>query len=199
MPSAAAHLSQLQALLPRGAAWSREAGSTTTKLLSGIAEEFARLDQRGEHLMEELDVRTASEMLGDWERVLGLPDRCAAATPIDLAGRRLQALRKLAYQAGHTPAFYRALAGAMGYDVEIHEFDENVDRFTDYLTPLITDGRWRYVWRVHVLTDTGFHYFRVDEARAGDRLADGGAHDLECVINATKPAHTFALFTYTEF
>jgi uncharacterized protein YmfQ (DUF2313 family) len=197
-PSAADHLVQLQALLPQGPAWPREPDAMLTKLLAGFAPELARFDARSAELLEEIDVRTSAELLADWEAVLGLPDRCAAATSTSLDGRRISALRKLAYQAGHTPAFYRSLAAALGYDVEIHEFDPAVDTYDGSLTPLITGGRWRFVWRMHVLTPVSFRLFRVGHSRVGDSLREGGAHELECVITAAKQSHTHVIFTYEE-
>ncbi len=198
MMTAADHLSHLQALLPQGAAWPRDPDAMLTKLLAGLAPELARFDQRCAQLLDEVDVRTSAELLADWEAVLGLPDRCAAATSTTLAGRRISAARKLAYQAGHRPVFYVALAAALGFAVEIHEHDPDVDDYDSSLTPLITGGRWRFVFRVHVLTATDFRRFRVGSSRVGDPLVEGGTHELECVIRAAKQAHTHVIFTYEE-
>ena len=195
--AAAAYLRQLQALLPWGAAWSREPSSVLTGLLAGFAEEFARLDQRADQLLAELDPRTTYEMIDDWERLLGLPDPCTAAAT-GLAERRLACWRKLAYQAGQTPAFYRELAATIGFQIEIHEFDPDVDEYDATLTPLITNGRWRYVWRVHVTNGAEVDYFRAGDP-AGTRLVEGdGELDIECILQAAKPAHTRLIFTYPE-
>lgn len=192
-----AYTAQLQALLPQGAAWPRERDATLTRLLQGWAEEFARLDARVDLLFEEADPRTTAELMDDWERVLGLPDPCTAAST-NLAARQLIAWRKLAFQAGQTPAFYIALAASVGVEVEIHEFDPDVDEHDGSLTPLITDGRWRFVWRVHVLTATDYTVFRAGIGVAGDLLVEGGSIDLECMIRAAAPAHTHVIFTYAE-
>lgn len=192
-----AYTAQLQALLPQGAAWSRDPDATLTRLLQGWAEEFARLDGRVDLLFEEADPRTAAQLMDDWERVLGLPDPCTAASTT-LGARQLIAWRKLAYQAGQTPAFYVALAASVGMDVEIHEFDPDVDDHDASLTPLITDGKWRFVWRVHVLNATDYTAFRVGTSAVGERLIEGGSIDLECMIRAAAPAHTHVIFTYEE-
>ncbi|MFB0874557.1 YmfQ family protein [Sphingobium sp. sgz301303] len=193
--AAAAYLAQMQALLPRGAAWARETGSMLSALLSAFAQECARLDARAHALLEEVDPRTASEMLGDWEAVLGLPDTCTAAeTQID--ARRRAAWRKLAYQAGQTPAFFVSLAATMGYQIVIHEFDPDVDDYAPSLAAEVAAGRWRFVWRVEVVNVTPFILFRAG-SRAGERLLEGGAaSSLECVFQAAKPAHTHVIFTY---
>jgi uncharacterized protein YmfQ (DUF2313 family) len=193
-PTAEDHLDHLLALLPTGAAWPRERESGLGDLFTGWAAELARLDQRIAQLHEEADPRTTVEMIGDWEDALGLPDPCTAAATT-LSARQIIAWRKLAWQAGQTPAFYIALAATVGMEIEIHEFDPDVDDHDAALTSMITSGRWRFVWRVHVLTATDYTVFRAG-SRAGDYLRDGGAIDLECMIRAAAPAHTHVIFTY---
>ena len=193
MASQSEYTRQLQALLPPGRAWPREPTAQLTPLLGAWADEMARLDARALQLLEEADPRTALELLGDWERVLGLPDECTAAATT-IPARQIAAYQKLAALGGQTPAFYVALAASIGYTVEILEFDPGVDA-GDFDT---SGGRWRYVFTVHVLDIVDYSVFRAGRSGAGDRLIEGGALDLECVINRVKPAHTLALFTYPE-
>lgn len=132
-------------------------------------------------------------MLADWERALGLPDDCTdLATTIN--ARQAACWAKLAARAGQTPAFYVALAASLGFTVVIHEFDPDVDDYDS--GPDISDGRWRYVWRVEVLDQVDFSVFRAGSSSAGDLLVQGGAADLECVIRKAAPAHTHVVFTY---
>lgn len=195
MHTAKAYTAQLQQLLPRGPIWTRDAGSTLTAVLAALAAEFARVDARAEALVVELDPARTYEMLTDWERVLGLPDGC---TPVvgTISERRAAVIQKLTSLGGQTPAFYVALAAALGFEIEVFEFDPDVD---DYYPGLdISDGRWRLAWRVNVLTQVDFTVFRAGQSAAGDRLSEGGALDLECVIKRAKPAHTLVVFTYPE-
>ncbi len=191
------YAAQLLALLPTGAAWSKDHEAGLGDLFTGMSGEMARLDSRAQALFDEADPRTAFEMIADWERVLGLPDPCTAAATT-LSARQVIAWRKLAFQAGQTPAFYVALAASLGIDIEVHEFDPAVDVYDGSLTALIAGGRYRFVWRVHVLTQTDYTVFRAGQSSAGDLLAEGGSLDIECVINAAKPAHTHVIFTYAE-
>ncbi|WP_052507993.1 YmfQ family protein [Sphingomonas hengshuiensis] len=196
--TAAQYRDQLVSLLPPGAAWGGGAVSPTLgALLEGWSAEFERLDLRVEQLGEEVDPRTAYELLGDWERNLGLPDPCTAAATT-ISGRQSAALRKLALQAGQTPAFYTELAASIGFEVVIHEFDPDVDAYDASLTALIGGGAWRYVWRVEVLNAGDFTYARIGDA-VGTRLVEGDAAlDLECLLHAAKPAHTVVIFSYPE-
>ncbi len=192
---ATAYRQQLQALLPTGAAWPRGEDAMLTKLLDGWAEEFARVEERMEQLLAEYDPRTAYEMLPEWEAALGLPDPCTAAATT-IAARQLACWRKLAYQAGQTPAFYIALAASIGFDVTIHEFDPEVDDYDTSLSAQVAAGRWRYIWRVHVRNGSVFNYMVAGDP-AGSALLEGDAAlDLECIISAARPAHTHVIFSY---
>jgi uncharacterized protein YmfQ (DUF2313 family) len=186
---------QLQQLLPQGPAWTRDPEALLTQLLAGLAAEFARLDARARLLLNEVDLTTTWEMLGDWERVMGLPDACTPVTG-SIAERRAALIQKLATAGGQTPAFYVALAANLGFEIEIIEQDPAVDVYAPLLD--ISGGRWRLVWRVNVLTETDFSTFRVGVSRVGERLAEGGALDLECVIRRAAPAHTQVIFSYPE-
>jgi len=192
-----AYLAQLQALLPTGPAWTREPDSVLTRLLLAEAAEFARIDERIDQFADETDPRTAYELLADWERVLGLPDPCTAAATT-IAARQAACWRKLAYQAGQTPAFYIALAASIGFEIEIHEFDPDVDDWDGSLTGLIGGGRYRYVWRVHVLNAGSLDYFRAGDP-VGMRLVEGDVGiDVECILQSARPAHTYIVFSYPE-
>ncbi|WP_370236650.1 YmfQ family protein [Brevundimonas sp.] len=195
MANEADYTAQLQQLLPTGPAWTRDPDSVLTQVLASLAAEFARLDARAEQLLDELHPRTTLEMMTDWERVLGLPDAC---TPVlgTLAERRAAIIQKLASMGGQTPAFYIALAANLGFEIEIIEQDPDVATYAPLLD--VSDGRWRLVWRVHVLTQTDFTSFRAGVSRAGERLRVGGALDVECVINRAAPAHTQVIFSYPE-
>lgn len=195
MRDVAAYTAQLQQLLPTGAAWSRDPSATLTAFLGALAAEFARVDARADDLLAEMAPRTTYELLEDWERVLGLPDGC---TPVlgTLSERRAALVQKLTSLGGQTPAFYVALAASLGFEVLVHEFDPDVDDYSPGLD--ISGGKWRLVWRVEVLNQTDFTVFRAGDSAAGDRLVEGGALDLECVIRRAKPAHTQVVFTYPE-
>lgn len=186
---------QLQQLLPHGPAWTRDPDAVLTRLLAALAAEFARLDARAHLLLDEVHLPTTWELLSDWERVMGLPDACTPVTG-SIAERRAALIQKLATAGGQTPAFYVALAGNLGFEIEIIEQDPDVDAYAPFLD--ISGGRWRLVWRVNVLTETDYSAFRVGVSRVGERLVEGGALDLECVIRRAAPAHTQVIFSYPE-
>ncbi|PTT59353.1 phage tail protein, partial [Pseudomonas sp. HMWF007] len=114
MPTAADYLEQLKALLPPGQAFPRESGTTLHNLLDGMSVELARADSRAETLPEEANPATTIELLGDWERVVGLPDKCSGALEETLQGRRSALLAKLTSTGGQSPSYFIQLAATLG-------------------------------------------------------------------------------------
>jgi len=100
------YLAQLQALLPPGPAWPKGADASLTKMLTGLAQELARVDDRALQLVEEVDPRTTAELFIDWERVAGLPDACVTAFAGDqtTAQRRASLVGRLATLGGQSAA-----------------------------------------------------------------------------------------------
>ena len=196
MPTAADYLEQLKMLLPPGQAFPRESGTTLHSLLDGMSIELARVDGRGEALPMEANPSTTSEMLSDWERVAGLPDKCSGVLEETLQGRKNALLAKLSSTGGQSAAYFIELAGVLGYTVTIEEyrpFRVGLSRAGDALT----NGDWVFTWLIRA-PETSVISFRAGVSAAGERLRTWGNDTLECKINQLKPAHTIALFAYGE-
>ena len=177
--SADQYLSQLQALLPPGAACTRDPAANLTRLLAALSEEFARVDTRAEALLAEADPFSTSELLEDWERVFDLPDTCLYAIPQTVAQRRMSLVSKMASVDDLTKQFFIDLAASIGYTVTI---DENIDG-----SP--------FKWRVNS-AGVSITPFRVGASRVGDPLREWGDELLECTVRSYQPAHTEVLFAY---
>lgn len=186
---------QLKALLPPGRAFPRERGTNMEKLLDAMAQELARLDARAEQLTREANPQTTQELLGDWERVAGLPDPCTEA-PVTLQGRMAALVSRLASVGGQSVAYFIELAAALGYEVRIDEFRPFRAGMSSAGEQL-TNGDWVYAWRVRAPGDTIIR-FRAGQSAAGEPLRDWGNDILECRIDGLKPAHTRVLFAYTD-
>ncbi len=178
---AEAYARQLKQLLPRGILWNLDPGSWTSWLLTAIADEMARVDDRGEDLINEWDPRTALETLEDWERVLGLPDKCVAVSTV-VVERQAAVARQYVSRGGQTPAYYLELAAGLGFVATYDEPAAHTFRLT--------------VNMVASSTSVVSTVFRAGASRAGDRLMSRSVAVLECVINRAKPAHAVALFLY---
>lgn len=186
-----AYVSQLQALLPPGAAWTREADAELTKLLRGLATELTRIDARGEDLLDEADPRSCFELLPDWERIAGLPDPCH--NQADTIGERRDVLLgRLTNLGGQSRQFFIDLAAALGYPISITEF--RPFQVGNSAGDILSNGDWIFTWQVGAPGST-VRNFTAGSA-AGEPLASWGNDLLECAVNKLKPAHTHVLYAY---
>lgn len=138
-------LPKVQALMPPGLAWVRDADTILTSFLRALAYSFARVSRRALDLLEEVDPRTTYELLEDWERVYGLPDDCA--TPTTLAGRRAALLAKMNGNLDPSKANLIARALIVGYDLMIYEYKRD-DLFDceSSCEDFLYDDKWMYLW-----------------------------------------------------
>lgn len=187
------YASQLDGLLPRGLAWSRDGNARMRDLTRALAEEFARIDQRGDDLIREVLPDTTVELLPDWERAAGLPDTCVA-TGQTIQERRAALIARLADTGGQSRAFFIALAAKLGFTVTITEFRPFQAGRSRAGDPDYNE-QWRFVWRVNA-PGTTVVFFRAGMSAAGEPLRKWGNELLECVFNRIKPAHTVLLFGY---
>lgn len=182
----------LASLLPQGAAWPRESTSVLRRLLNGLAAELFRVDSRSVDLLAESDPRLASELLEEWERMVGLPDPCVTAA-LGVQARRAAVESRLTSVGGQSRAFFMELAGRLGYTITIDEFASEAAAIAGGIP--YTGTSWAHTWRVNAPPQT-VRTFRVGEARVGEPLRSWGNEQLECAFNRLKPAHTVLLFAY---
>lgn len=192
--TAADYLLQLQALLPPGPAWPRD-DSPLTRLLTGLAQELARVDGRANGLIEEADPRTATELLPDWERVLGLPDDCNKYAVLTVAQRRLLAAQRLTELGGQSAAYFIAMAATLGEPgVTVSEF-RPMNCNDNCNSALGSDGD-RFFWRVNI-PHAPANLRPINCNDNCNRAMQVYTPSLaECPIEERKPAHTQVLFTY---
>ncbi|SNT29105.1 Uncharacterized protein YmfQ in lambdoid prophage, DUF2313 family [Noviherbaspirillum humi] len=195
--SAIDYLRQLQALLPHGAVWPRNDDAALTRLLQAAADELARIDARSEQLVSEADPRTTAELLADWERNAGLPDPALVVAGLSqsVAQRRTALVTRLTTVGGQSPAYFIALAGALGYTVTITDF-KPFQAGVSRCGARLTNGAWRHAWQVNGALNT-VTPFRAGQSAAGDPLNAWGNQLLEAVLSRFKPAHTTVLFAYS--
>lgn len=190
--SASDYRDQLAALLPRGAAWTREAGSVLGETLRAIAEEFARVDARANILIDETDPRSTTELLLEWERAFGLPEKCI--TPPDTTTERQAALHeKVTRIGGQSPQYFIDLALRLGFVVTITEHGPR--RHGDPYNSVYGDEEWVFVWDINAANTTIVGRRHGD--LYGEPYQDWGNEVLECVIARLKPAHTLVRFIYS--
>ncbi|MFC3336894.1 putative phage tail protein [Paracandidimonas soli] len=105
---------QLLQLLPLGPAWDSDLNPGVHGVLRAAAREFARIDARADDLLGEMVPTGVRELLPDWERVMGLPDRCTAVQP-QFWQRRAEVVRRFGAVGEQRPAYFIQIAALMGY------------------------------------------------------------------------------------
>ncbi len=199
MATEAEYLALLQGALPTGDAWPREEEAEITRILAGIAGEFARIHNRAGRLIEEADPRTTLELLPEWERVAGLPDPCAGNAET-LQERRAALVQRLATRGGQDIPWFERIAAALGYgDIQFttyRPFMCGISRCGN--DRLMGGAKVRFNWRIAV-GGPRVTRFRCGQSQCGiDRITNiDRAEDLECVFQRVKPAHTNLIFAYT--
>lgn len=184
---------QQMRLLPSGPAWPKEGDSSSARIFGPTGKALATFHARAEQLIEEADPRTTSELLDDWERVVGLPDPCLDP-PASTAERRRRVVQRLTYQGGQSVAFFIGLLAVLGFaGATVTEFRPM--RCISKCNAPINQGGWRYGWRVSVPIATVTKVMTCT-ARCNDPLASWGNPGLECLLAAHKPAHTRLFVAY---
>lgn len=195
--SADDYLAQLQALLPPGAAWTREPDADLTRLLHAFADALARIDARAEDLLREADPREALELLPEWLRAFGLPDDCTPADGFDtLAEQRALLVQRVTARGGATAQYVIGVAANIGFAITIEELRParfGQARFgRDFFAPAETV----FVFYVHAPATT-VRLARFGNARFGESFGESSPNlTLECAVNRVKPAHLVAYFKY---
>lgn len=181
----------IEGLTPSGPAWQ------DATLRSVWAVELARLDARIWKLFDEADPRTATELLTDWERVLGLPDECMAELPLSINERRLIAWQRLTEIGGQSRAYFIDLAARFGEPgVSISEFRPMT--CNDHCNDALYGQVDRFVWRVNIPRPAESVRLMNCNDDCNDALQMYAASLAECPLEERKPAHTNVIFSYQE-
>jgi uncharacterized protein YmfQ (DUF2313 family) len=173
---------QLKALMPRGHAFNLERDSEVSATLEALAQELGRVDARGTDLIAEADPRTASETIGDWERMLSLPDALVPEIPTDLDDRRLVCAVKYTNRGGQDYQFFSDLVESCGYGLDsIDKFAASMLRAGFRVGDRCYDVTWAFTIVLNVTAPTG-------TALAQD--------DFERVIRHAAHSHIIVAFNY---
>lgn len=157
-----------QLLPPSTVLWTLTPGSTMTLALEALATELARIEGRGLDLLEEADPRTTTELLPDWERMLGLPDGCVVELLETTAERRLVITEKYTARGGQSPAYFIGQAAKLGVIATVNEFHSLVLRAGFRAGERCYGEEWSHVW----------------ELDASDRLPAPRIRRVECINTA---------------
>lgn len=190
------YASQLISLLPRGLAWDSVGAGLFGELIYGMAAEYWRVSNQIVELENDTFPLNTTQLLPDWERVLGLPDSCYADVAQSTTERRAAVVTKLSTISEPSPTFFRRLALDFGYAIEVIEYSAAYVGRARIGDAIYSPG-WGFTWAVRIPGSyTDSRRALVGDAQIGDRLATWGDGSLECLIRQYKPAHTTLLFLY---
>ena len=168
------YLPMLLSLLPPGVIWQYEEGDDFYELLKALSYAYARVEARGQDLINEMDPRTAFELLDDWERVLDLPG--TNPNPAVTTQERRDAIHSLLLGFGDpSRSFYEDLAESLGYNAVVTQEQYNMWVPGSIVGNPLSQHEWRYVW--HLITQSG----------SNDDL-------LKWSVRLTVPEHTKVFF-----
>lgn len=191
--SPGALLGEILGLTARGWAFPAR-GSLYAAILEAMAGGLSALEQAAEAAFVETDPRTASECIGDWERLLG-PDPCGRDLSLLGLGRRRElAHQRLTATGGASIPYFVELAARRGFEIEITENRCSMTGGLQCGDELILPPE-QFNWTVS-LPFAAYSIFEAGDNTAGDRLYDISLSDLECDIRRLKPAHTDVTFRY---
>ena len=145
-------------------------------------------------LIDEADPRSTSELLSDWERVLGLPDSCAGSAAVTVSQRRNRVLDKLRKVRGQSRQFYLNLASYLGYGgVSITEFRPAT--CADPCDLPVCGEDWRFTWQMNTANALAIYEMRVGDP-CDSPLRSWSSSELQCRLNKLKPTNTVVLMNY---
>lgn len=135
----------MAALLPPGKIWRLLDGTTISNLFAGCGDELDRLDERVAALVDEADPSTASELLPEHERELGLDSTgTTAERQARVLGRRVARQRyrpidiktALAGLLGQTAANVVVMERTRAFAISVND-DREIFRFFVYRDPTL--------------------------------------------------------------
>jgi len=193
-----AWLASLQALLPPGRAFTREPEANFTKLLEAMAAMFSSAESLAVELRNQsADPLSATDMLPDWERLLGLPDDCLVDVALSLSDRQRIAGQRLVELGGQSRAHFIDLAARLGEPgctiSEFRPFNCNDD-----CNDALNGADDRFTWRVNIPHPAADVRLMTCSDDCTSALQEFTPSLIECPISERRPAHTTVIFSYAE-
>ena len=186
---------QLRTLLPVGPAWDPEQVPELDAILAGLSQELARIDARAFDLINELDPAGVSELVPEWEKVMGLPDPCLGESPT-FEDRRLAVRQRLVAVSGQNKAYFIEIAIRQGYP-ESTITERRAPRFGRSRFGAAHFGTWtaQFMWTLNSGPRRRLGR-RFGASFWGERFGSNPSGALECVIRRSAPAHTLEFIDY---
>lgn len=192
-----AYTQALQALMPVGLAWTREPDAVQSAVLGALANSYQRSDSGALSLLRGGFPASATILLTEWEKSLGLPDDCSIGEVDTIGKRQAAVVSKLISTGGQSKSYFIGIARTLGFNITIKEFRQARSGLS-----VCGDGLngedWPFVWMV-VADSTTVSFARAGNSYCGDPLRSWGNKQMECTFNKLSPSHTIVKFGYIHF
>lgn len=185
----------LGALLPTGRAWPRASKTVQAAVLRALGNSFQRSDNDAVNLITGAFPATATVMLSEWERSLGLPNDCSIGEIGSISDRQRSVVSKLISTGGLNRDYYIRVAAALGYTITITQFRPAISGMS-VCGDTLNGDEWPFTWRINA-PETTIKYALSGASYCGDPLASWGNKQLECAINKIAPSHLNLIFSYS--
>lgn len=172
---------QLLALLPIGAAWDRNSPGLRG-LMTGLAEELVRIDERAADLLAESQPGGISETLDQWEKDFGLPDISRSAQTF--AERKGLVIQRFQMYGSQSREFLVSMCEALGVTATISEYQER--RFGDDVGGLYYGQQYSFVIQFNIEFPAGM----------SDSESDALKALIESTLTRIVHAHKYCIFNY---
>lgn len=169
------HAELLKALLPP-IAYERN-GNALNAELQAVGKQLDNLQAMVQALLLEIDPRTTTQLLPDWERTYGLPD-AGLTLPQTVADRQILLAAKVGATGGLSKPYFKALLQAAGYTALIDQprgFFAGVSCCGDRL---YDPAKVTWYWRIRL-------------RKNGQLLTADQRTQVKTWINSVKPAFSF--------
>ena len=177
-----------------GLVWPRKADGIQAAVIRALASSYQQSDDAATALLIGAFPATATIMLTDWEKTLGLPDDCAIGENDSIALRQKAVVARLFSTGGQSAAYFTGVAKTLGYDISIKVFRQ-ARAGMSVCGDALNGGEWPFTWLV-TAPETTITYAKAGQSYAGDPLRSWGNRRLECRLNNLAPSHTIVLFGY---
>lgn len=116
---------QLIALFPLGKAFPRDNSTNFYKMIYSFTKQFKDIDDCAEALPEDWFPATTTNFLTEWQKSLGLPDKCLTYQS-SFEDQRAQVVSRLTFTGEESIGFLTQFCESLGYTVDIQEWGQIV-------------------------------------------------------------------------
>lgn len=111
----------LMNLLPNGKAWPKNQKSVMGDLIYCYASMFSQTDDILTGSIDEVFPATTTQLIEEWQKTLGLPDKCVS-NDSSIESKRSQVIARLTATGSISNSYYINYAKQLGFDIDIIEY-----------------------------------------------------------------------------